>query len=35
MLFNEANGEYINFLMDDDVFHVNKIEKMMKYFSMI
>ncbi len=27
MLFNEANGEYINFLMDDDVFHVNKIEK--------
>ncbi len=32
MLFNEANGEYINFLMDDDVFHVNKIEKMMKYF---
>ncbi|MCU5375938.1 glycosyltransferase [Bacillus cereus] len=32
MLFNEANGEYINFLMDDDIFHVNKIEKMMKYF---
>lgn len=32
MLFHEANGEYINFLMDDDIFHVNKIEKMMKYF---
>ncbi|HDR6315679.1 TPA: glycosyltransferase [Bacillus thuringiensis] len=32
MLFKEANGEYINFLMDDDIFHMNKIEKMMKYF---
>ncbi len=32
MLFNEASGEYINFLMDDDIFHVDKIEKMMKYF---
>ncbi|PEY77094.1 glycosyl transferase family 2, partial [Bacillus cereus] len=32
MLFHEAKGEYINFLMDDDLFHVNKIEKMMKYF---
>ena len=32
MLFHEANGEYINFLMDDDIFHMNKIEKMMKYF---
>ncbi|PRT19559.1 glycosyl transferase family 2 [Bacillus toyonensis] len=32
MLCNEASGEYINFLMDDDIFHVNKIEKMMKYY---
>jgi len=32
MLFHKAKGEYINFLMDDDLFHVNKIEKMMKYF---
>lgn len=32
MLFNKASGEYINFLMDDDIFHVDKIEKMMKYF---
>lgn len=28
MLLNKANGEYINFLMDDDLFHVNKIQKM-------
>lgn len=27
-----ANGEYINFLMDDDLFHPEKIEKMMRYF---
>ena len=27
MLLNKANGEYINFLMDDDLFHVNKIQK--------
>lgn len=32
MLLNKANGEYINFLMDDDLFHVNKIQKMMQYF---
>ncbi|EOO23858.1 glycosyltransferase [Bacillus cereus VD133] len=32
MLFNKAKGEYVNFLMDDDLFHVNKIEKMMLYF---
>ncbi|MDA1925440.1 glycosyltransferase [Bacillus cereus] len=32
MLFHEAKGEYVNFLMDDDLFHVNKIKKMMKYF---
>ncbi|MHB0801634.1 glycosyltransferase [Bacillus thuringiensis] len=32
MLFNKAKGEYVNFLMDDDLFHVNKIEKMMMYF---
>ncbi|GLI08708.1 glycosyl transferase family 2 [Paenibacillus tyrfis] len=27
-----ASGEYINFLMDDDLFHPEKIEKMMHYF---
>jgi len=27
-----SSGEYINFLMDDDMFHPNKIEKMMPYF---
>jgi glycosyltransferase involved in cell wall biosynthesis len=27
-----ATGEYINFLMDDDLFHPQKIEKMMSYF---
>lgn len=31
-LFNLANGEYINYLMDDDLFHPQKIEKMMSYF---
>lgn len=31
-LVNLASGEYINFLMDDDVFEKNKIEVMMKYF---
>ncbi|MCM1989262.1 glycosyltransferase [Oceanirhabdus seepicola] len=31
-LLELASGEYINFLMDDDVFAINKIEKMMKYF---
>ncbi len=32
MLVEQSNGEYINFLMDDDVFYSNKIEKMMFYF---
>ncbi|MCM3128281.1 glycosyltransferase [Paenibacillus provencensis] len=27
-----ADGEYINFLMDDDLYHPSKIEKMMKYY---
>ncbi|MCV5360058.1 glycosyltransferase, partial [Escherichia coli] len=27
-----ATGEYINFLLDDDLFHHEKIERMMKYF---
>ena len=27
MLLEQSSGEYINFLMDDDVFHNNKIEK--------
>ncbi|MFE5324103.1 glycosyltransferase [Paenibacillus sp. NPDC056579] len=27
-----ANGEYVNFLMDDDLFAYNKIERMMSYF---
>lgn len=31
-LFNLANGEFVNYLMDDDLFEVNKIEKMMNYF---
>lgn len=30
--FDLATGEYINFLMDDDLFHVTKIEKMMAYY---
>lgn len=28
---NLANGEFINYLMDDDLFHPQKIEKMMAY----
>ncbi|SCM92590.1 Glycosyltransferase, group 2 family [Bacillus cereus] len=32
MLLEHSSGEYINFLMDDDVFHSNKIKKMMFYF---
>ncbi|PLR78238.1 hypothetical protein CU633_06900 [Bacillus sp. V3-13] len=32
MLMEKAAGEYINFLMDDDLFHPEKIEKMMRYF---
>lgn len=31
-LFDLAAGEYINYLMDDDLFHPQKIEKMMTYF---
>lgn len=27
-----SSGEYIHYLMDDDVFHPNKIERMMTYF---
>ncbi|MGB4660621.1 MAG: glycosyltransferase, partial [Mobilitalea sp.] len=27
-----AKGEFVNFLMDDDLFHLQKIEKMMDYF---
>jgi len=32
MLIEKSNGEYINFLMDDDVFYKHKIQKMMAYF---
>ncbi|MDA1738558.1 glycosyltransferase family 2 protein [Bacillus cereus] len=32
MLVEQSHGEYINFLMDDDIFYSNKIEKMMVYF---
>ncbi|MDM5426656.1 glycosyltransferase [Bacillus mycoides] len=32
MLLEKSNGEYINFLMDDDVFYNHKIQKMMAYF---
>lgn len=31
-LLNLAKGEYVNFLMDDDLFHPEKIEKMVNYF---
>ncbi|RDE36475.1 glycosyltransferase [Parageobacillus thermoglucosidasius] len=31
-LFNLASGEYINYLMDNDLFHPQKIEKMMNYY---
>ncbi|GAB7389188.1 hypothetical protein BSNK01_30260 [Bacillaceae bacterium] len=31
-LFTLANGEYINYLMDGDLFHPQKIEKMINYF---
>lgn len=33
-LLSLAQGEYINFLMDDDRFHPQKVEKMMNYFLM-
>ncbi|WP_410991004.1 glycosyltransferase [Bacillus cereus] len=29
---HKSNGEYVNFLMDDDLFHPKKIERMMQYF---
>ncbi|PEF69085.1 glycosyltransferase [Bacillus cereus] len=32
LALQKANGEYINFLMDDDLFHPQKIERMMQYF---
>ncbi|MEH7537135.1 glycosyltransferase family 2 protein, partial [Bacillus toyonensis] len=32
MLLKQSHGEYINFLMDDDIFYNSKIEKMMFYF---
>ncbi|KFM99157.1 glycosyltransferase [Bacillus clarus] len=32
MLLERANGVYVNYLMDDDLFHHEKIEKMMAYF---
>ncbi|MBG9611746.1 glycosyltransferase family 2 protein [Bacillus cereus] len=32
LAFQRATGEYINYLMDDDLFHHHKIERMMKYF---
>lgn len=31
-LMDMSKGEYVNFLMDDDLFELNKIEKMMGYF---
>ncbi|WP_454871091.1 glycosyltransferase [Priestia megaterium] len=30
--FELAKGEYINYLLDDDLFHSEKIEKMLSYF---
>ncbi|MES9773145.1 glycosyltransferase family 2 protein [Priestia megaterium] len=30
--YDLASGEFINYLMDDDVFHEQKIEKMMAYY---
>jgi hypothetical protein len=31
--YDLASGEYINYLMDDDVFHEEKIEKMIYFFN--
>ena len=31
-LFDIAKGKFVNYLMDDDLFETNKIEKMMNYF---
>ena len=30
---SRARGEYVNFLMDDDLFHPQKIERMLHYFT--
>lgn len=30
-----VNGDYMNFLLDDDLFYYEKIERMMKYFLML
>ncbi|HDW3057666.1 TPA: glycosyltransferase family 2 protein [Bacillus cereus] len=32
MLFEHANGQFINFLMDDDVYHPEKLNKMITVF---
>ncbi|PEJ62245.1 glycosyltransferase family 2 protein [Bacillus wiedmannii] len=32
--FQYSTGEYVNFLMDDDIFHPNKIKNMLTYFLM-
>jgi len=32
MLYEQAAGDYINYLMDDDLFHPDKIQKMMNFF---
>jgi glycosyltransferase involved in cell wall biosynthesis len=31
-VYDLSHGEYINYLMDDDLFHPEKIERMMKWF---
>lgn len=31
--YNLASGEYINYLMDDDMFHKDKISKMIRFFN--
>jgi glycosyltransferase involved in cell wall biosynthesis len=31
-LFKSSKGEYIAYLLHDDIFHVEKVEKMMEYF---
>ncbi|MEJ8552665.1 glycosyltransferase [Tepidibacter sp. Z1-5] len=30
--FELAKGEFVNYLIDDDIFHIEKIEKMVNYF---
>lgn len=32
LLLEQANGDYINYLMDDDLLHPDKIQKMMSFF---